>query len=80
MSSTGIRSLTRSPGCEDFQNFMTKLNNPEEQYAEPPFDFDQAITNTSEKPLSRTPSPFSPDDSEKPDSFIPSLQALERRV
>lgn len=79
MNSCEIRSLTRSPGFEDFQSFMTNVNNPEEQHAEPPCDLDQLVATTSEKSLTRTPSPFSPNDCET-DSFIPLLQTLERRV
>lgn len=79
MTSTNIRPLTRSPAFEDFQNYLTKTDNPEEQHAEPPCDFDNLVTTTPDKALTRTPSPFSPDDCEA-DSFNPSSQTLERRV
>ena len=79
MTSTDIRSLTRSPGFDDFQNYLNRLENPEEQHAEPPCEFDQLVTTIPDTALTRTPSPFSPDDLET-DSFNPSLQTLERRV
>lgn len=79
MSTIHNSSLTRSPAFEDIFEYITKTQNLEEQHAEPPCDSEQLAVVTTEHCLTRTPSPFSPDDCEE-DRFIPSLQTLERRV